>query len=364
MKKIKIIIILFTFLLLSGCAQTLKDEENNVIKYDSKTICDKCENNCEETILQYESLVSKEELTVEEEETLNRIKEDALSCEESCNYTCKLAKENATGQTLTSNILCQPTNEDVKEIYELYGIEIKKLPLCSEYKINDGGYEGLWTSIFVKPLAWILLKLGTILNNYGLSLVLIGIIIRLLMMPVTKKTATQSENMKKAQPEINALELKYKDKTDQQSVMNKNQETILIYKKYKINPISSCLFALIQIPILFAFIEAINRVPAIFEGTFLGLKLGATPSVAILRGEWWYILIVVLLGLVTYFSFSQNKVADQGSTQKQMKTMNLVLIVFIIIMSFSLSTAIGIYWITSSSFTILQNLIVKRGAVK
>lgn len=361
MKKFKKIVLLLLILFLSGCTQPLKNEEKKVVKYDSKIICDKCEKTCEDTKKEYELLISKSNLTEEETERLSEIQNDALSCDDKCISTCKKAKENATGQTLTANILCQPTNEEVKEIYKLYDVKIDNLPLCTEYKINDGGYEGLWTSIFVKPLAWIVLKLGTLLNNYGLSLILIGIIIRILMIPVTKNTATHSENMKKAQPEINALELKYKDKTDQQSIMNKNQETLLIYKKYKINPISSCLFALIQIPILFAFIEAINRVPAIFEGTFLGLKLGATPYVSIVRGEWWYIFIVILLGLVTYFSFSQNKATGNSSTEQQMKNMNIMLIALIIIMSFSLSTAIAIYWITSNCFAIIQNLIIKRG---
>lgn len=354
-------IVVLSVLLLTGCTKTLKDEENKIVKYDADFVCTKCESNCNEVIEEYNILNEKENLSEEENTRLLEIEEEALSCEQSCVKVCEVSKENATGQTLTENILCQPTNEDVKAIYEIYEIDIESLPKCSEYKVNSGGYEGLWTSFFIKPLAWLLLKLGTILNNYGLSLVIIGILIRLLMLPITKSTSVQSEKMKKAQPEINAIELKYKDKTDQQSVMQKNQETITLYKKYSINPLTSCLFALIQIPILFAFIEAINRVPAIFEGSFLGFKLGVTPYVAIFRGEWWYIIIVIILAAVTYFSFAQNKATSDGAAQKQMKNMNIFLLVFIIFMSFSLSTAIGIYWITSSAFTILQNIMVKKG---
>ncbi len=358
------IFILLLVMFLTGCTKTLKDEDNKIVKYDADFICTKCEEKCDATIEEYNILKDKEELSEEETIRLAEIEETALSCETTCTTACTVAKENATGQTLTENILCKPTNEDVIAIYEIYGIDIETLPKCSEYKIDNGGYEGLWTSFFIKPLAWLLLKLGTILNNYGFSLVIIGILIRLMMLPITKSTAQQSEKMKKAQPEINAVESKYKDKTDQQMVMQKNQETIAIYKKYNINPLTSCLFALIQIPILFAFIEAINRVPAIFEGSFLGFKLGLTPYVAIFRGEWWYIIIVIILAAVTYFSFAQNKAVGDGPAQKQMKSMNIFLLVFIIFMSFSLSTAIGIYWITSSAFTILQNLIVKRGDIK
>ena len=181
-------------------------------------------------------------------------------------------------------------------------------------------------------------------------------------MPLTKKTAMQSENIKKAQPEIDRINKKYENKLDQDSQLKKSQETLLVYQKYNINPMSSCLFALIQIPLLFAFIEAINRTPAIFEGKFLGLHLGITPWVALKNGEWWYLIVVVVLALVTYFSFKLNKGAGApgDDTQKQMDMMNNFMLIFIVYASFTMSTAICVYWISSSAFTIFQNLLVKR----
>ena len=89
----------------------------------------------------------------------------------------------------------------------------------------------------------------------------------------------------------------------------------MVYKKYKINPLSSCLFAIIQIPLLFAFLEAINRTPAIFEGNFLGLHLGITPMIALRNGEWWYLILTVILALVTYFSMSRNMNANMGNAE-------------------------------------------------
>ena len=172
----------------------------------------------------------------------------------------------------------------------------------------------------------------------------------------------QSENLKKAQPEIDRNNKKYENKTDKDSTMQKSQETLTIYKKYDINPMSSCLFALIQIPLLFAFIEAINRTPAIFEGKFLGLRLGLTPLAAIKSGQWWYIILIILLVVVTYFSMNLNKGASGGGekTDNQMAIMNKVMVVFIAFASFTLFTVICIYWISSSAFTVFQNLLVKR----
>lgn len=360
-KFLKSFILIILFLSLTGCTKILKDKDNKAVKYNSDLVCSSCESTCSSNKKKYEELKDKTELTEEQSNKLKDLEKIVSTCSSDCKTKCELAKKNQTGQTLTSNILCQPTNEDVKLIYELNDVNIKNLPSCKNFAVNSGKYEGLWTSLLVKPLAWLILKLGTFIGNYGLSLIIISLLIRLLMMPLTKNTAMQSENIKKAKPELDAIEKKYKEKYDQESVMKKSQETMTIYKKYGVNPLSSCLFALLQIPLLFSFIEAINRTPAIFEENLLGFKLGVTPLIAFSNSEWWYIIIVILLGLVTLFSFNLNKTASASlDSQKQMNIMNKVFIVMIIFMSLSMSTAISIYWITSSSFTVIQNIVVKR----
>ena len=274
----------------------------------------------------------------------------------------KVVKIDETGQSLVSNILCQPTDSKAIELYEKYNVDIKSLPKCNEFKITSGGYEGIWNTIFVKPLAWVIIKLGGLVKNYGLAIIIITLALRLAVMPVTKKTAMQSENMKKAQPELEKLEKKYRDCTSQQEMMMKSQEMLAIYKKYNINPMAGCVFALIQIPLFFAFYESMNRLPVIFEGKFLGLNLGMSPLTAMKAGQWYYIILVILVVVVTYFSFKMNQTASMGAEQeKSMKMTTNIMIVFISIASFSISTSIALYWIFNSGFTIFQNLLVKRG---
>ena len=274
----------------------------------------------------------------------------------------KVVKIDETGQSLVSNILCQPTDSKAIELYEKYNVDIKSLPNCNEFKITSGGYEGIWNTIFVKPLAWVIIKLGGLVKNYGLAIIIITLALRLAVMPVTKKTAMQSENMKKAQPELEKLEKKYRDCTSQQEMMMKSQEMLAIYKKYNINPMAGCVFALIQIPLFFAFYESMNRLPVIFEGKFLGLNLGMSPLTAMKAGQWYYIILVILVVVVTHFSFKMNQTASMGAEQeKSMKMTTNIMIVFISIASFSISTSIALYWIFNSGFTIFQNLLVKRG---
>lgn len=272
--------------------------------------------------------------------------------------------KNATGQALTKNIICKPTNEELVSIYKKNKVNTDKLVECSKFKPTIKAKEGLWDNIFIKPLAWLILKLGYLVKNFGLSVILVGIIIRLILYPVTKKSAMQSENLKKAQPELQKLEKKYENKAnDQQAMMQKSQEMMAIYKKYNISLFSGCIIAFIQLPLFIAFLEAINRTPAIFEGKFLGLELGTTPLFALSGGKIYYIILPILVLIVTYFSFKLNGTQatdDSNPAAASTKMMMNVMIIVITISSFQLSTAIGLYWITSSLFTVVQNLLVKR----
>ena len=300
-KKIfKLIMVVLCVMLLSGCTKQLKDKDKNVI-------------------------VNKE-----------------------------------TGQSITENIICKPTNKEVIKIYEKNKVEISKLPSCDKFDPTKN-YEGLWTSIFVKPLAWLILKIGKLFNNYGLSIIITCLLIRAVLMPITKKTAMQSELIKKAQPELDRLEKKYKGKESQEDQTRKAQEMMMIYQKYKINPMSGCILAFIQLPLLFAFLESINRTPALFENNFLVFQMGTTPWVGIFTNHnYWYILLLAMIIGTSFMSFRKT-LKDQASNQaSQMKYTIYFMMAMIAIASLSLPAALGIYWITSSLFTILQNLYVER----
>lgn len=273
-----------------------------------------------------------------------------------------------TGQTLTANILCKPTSDELYSIYEQNNdkltTKLEDLPSCSDFKPTDIKYVSLWESIFVKPLAWLILKLGDLVKNYGLSVIIISLLLRVILIPLTKNTVNQSENMKKASKELNKLEAKYANRTDNEAMMAKSQEMMLIYRKYNINPATSCLSSLIQLPLLFAFLEAINRVPAIFEGTLWNMNLGMTPSKALSQGNYIYIILLVIIALSTYFSFKQamaNQPNDTNSDMmRQTKMMTYIMMFMILMASLSLPTALALYWIVSNIFGLVQNAVLKK----
>lgn len=109
----------------------------------------------------------------------------------------KVIKNEANGQNVVKNILCKPTDKKLLSIYDDYNKKAKKqdkvnindLPTCENLKVSQGKYEGIWTTIFVKPLAWFIIKLGNLVKNYGLGLILATLIIRGVVYPFTKKSS-------------------------------------------------------------------------------------------------------------------------------------------------------------------------------
>ena len=283
----------------------------------------------------------------------------------------KPVKYEETGKALTENVLCRPTDENVVNIYKENNVDIDKLPKCETFK-PFSEYEGLWTTIFVKPLAWAIINIGLLLEKIGLgkglangfAIVISCLVIRLILYPLTRKTAMQSEKLKEVQPQLEKLEKKYKDKTSEEDQKRKAEEMMAIYSKNKINPLSSCLLSFIQIPLLFAFLEAINRTPVIFENKFLKLDMGTTISHGIMSNLWYaYIIFLLLILATSYFSYRKT-LKDQTAMAKQMKGTIYFMLAMILVAAFSLPVALGIYWITSSLFTILQNMLVERKKAK
>ena len=103
-------------------------------------------------------------------------------------------------------------------------------------------------------------KIG--IPNIGLSIILFTIVIYLLMMPLTVKQQKFSKLSAKMNPELQAIQAKYKNKKDNESMMKMNEETQAVYAKYGVSATGSCVQLLIQMPILFALYRVIYAMPA------------------------------------------------------------------------------------------------------
>ena len=112
---------------------------------------------------------------------------------------------------------------------------------------------------------WVQSQIG--IESIGLCIILFTIVIYMLLMPLTIKQQKFSKLQSKMNPELQAIQKKYKDKRqDQAAMMKMNEETQAVYQKYGVNPMGSCLQLIIQMPILFALYRVIWNIPA-YVGT-------------------------------------------------------------------------------------------------
>lgn len=123
----------------------------------------------------------------------------------------------------------------------------------------------------IGQVAWLLGKIMegifTVLDllgipNIGLAIILFTIVVNLLMMPITIKQQKFSKLSAKMNPEIQAIQAKYKNRKDNDSTIAQNQEIQAVYAKYGVSPTGSCMYLIIQMPILFALYRVIYAMPA------------------------------------------------------------------------------------------------------
>ena len=210
-------------------------------------------------------------------------------------------------------------------------------------------------SVFVEPFTSAIHGIAIIFNgNFGLSIILITLMIRLLLLPLMLKQYKNQQVMKvkmdALKPELADLQAKIKTtkKTDEQQQLQ--QEMMGIYKKHGVNPLSmGCLPMLIQMPILMGFYYAIRGSEEIASHSFLWFNLG--------QPDIW---ITAAAGIVYYFQFKVTQVNVPEEQQKQMKFMGLISPVMIVFFSLSAPAALPLYWTVGGLFLILQTYLSRK----
>ena len=177
-------------------------------------------------------------------------------------------------------------------------------------------------------------------GSYVLAILLLTIIVRTLILPLTLKQYRSSKAMQALQPQLTELRTKYKDNPQKQQ-----EEMMKLYQTNNINPLAGCLPLIVQMPIFIALYNAIYWNPDLRETQLFAWSLNE-PSP-------WYFL--PLLAAIT--TFVQTKMMQKTQTQ-QMPGMGILLAIFpvmIFVMSLSFPMALPLYWVFSNCYTIVQN---------
>lgn len=217
---------------------------------------------------------------------------------------------------------------------------------CTEYNqpITEES-TGIWNQWFVYPLSMLLTWMANFFSgSYGLAIVIVTIIIRLVLLPLMIQQTKSSKAMQALQPEIQKLREKYSSK-DQKTQQKLQQETMELFQKHGVNPLAGCLPILVQMPILVAFYHAIMRTMEIKTHDFLWFSLGSPD----------YIL-ALLAGITT---FTQQKIMmGQAPPNPQMKMMLYIMPIMIIVFAVNFPAALSLYWVIGNIFMIIQTYFI------
>ncbi|MGD9677748.1 MAG: membrane protein insertase YidC [Vulcanibacillus sp.] len=211
---------------------------------------------------------------------------------------------------------------------------------------------GFWDKYFVYPISWTLdFFAGIFLKNYGISIIITTILIRLLVLPLMITQIKSTRGMQKLQPEITKLREEYKDDKTKM-----NEEYMKLLQKNNVNPLGGCLPIMVQMVVLIALYHAIIRNTHIAESTFLWLELGVPDPLYILP---------VLAAIATYFQTKSTKmVAATPQAATQQKLLLYFMPLMILFIGASLPSALALYWVVGNTFGIVQNLVVYKDKPK
>jgi YidC/Oxa1 family membrane protein insertase len=216
---------------------------------------------------------------------------------------------------------------------------------------------GWFHQLFVENFSSLIKNIAVLFNdNYGLSIIVITIFIRLVIMPFmikqSKNNLQTQDKMKDIKPEMDEIQTKYKDKKDPESQRKMQQELMQLYQKHNFNPLASfsgCLPMLIQFPFLIGFYYAIRQTPEIATHSYLWFNLGETD-----------LLMVAIAVLVYFIQYKVSQIGLDSKMKKQMALIGLLSPIMIGIISLNTLAALPLYWAVGGIIAIIQTLVSKK----
>jgi len=206
---------------------------------------------------------------------------------------------------------------------------------------------GWWNRYVVYWFAYALDTFANWFNGeYGLAVLVLVLIVRTLILPLTLKQVKSSKAMQAIQPQLQKLRELHKDDPQKQQA-----ETMKLFQENQVNPAAGCFPLLIQMPIFIALYNAIIYNSALREHTFLWLQLGEPDKFHILP-----IIAAATTFLQTWMMMRMNPASMQGPMQMMM----YIYPVIIAIMSWTFPAALPLYWVYSNIYTIIQNYFLYR----
>lgn len=224
------------------------------------------------------------------------------------------------------------------------------------HNLNRAIYFG-WSDIIAKPIFYVLRFIDQFVHNYGWSIVLLTILIRIILFPLGQIGFKSMRQMQKLAPKINELKEKYKDDKERQY-----REMTNLYRTYKINPLGGCLPILLQIPIFIALYEVLLSAIELRQSPFIWwIKDLAVPdSIGTLHLMGFQIGLHVLPLVMGVTMFFQQMLMPTTGDQTQAKILLWVMPIMLTVLFWGFPAGLVLYWTVNNVFSIGQQYYILK----
>jgi YidC/Oxa1 family membrane protein insertase len=210
-----------------------------------------------------------------------------------------------------------------------------------------------WFSFLALPLLWLLRFLYTLVGNYGVAIIALTLIVKAVMLPLSKASFASSKKMQDLQPEIKALKERVKDPNQL------NQEMMALYKRKGVNPVGGCLPVLIQIPVFLGLYNALLNAIELRHAPFAGWinDLSAPESLQFF-GIGVPVMVLLMAASMVYQTWTTPMPSADPAQQKMMMIMPLVIAGMFIV--FPMPAGLVLYWLVNNIISIVQQLYMRN----
>ena len=231
----------------------------------------------------------------------------------------------------------------------------KKQSLLWGLGMKDVMEFGMWRWLCY-PLVWVLNLFNDWIPNYGVAIILLTILVRLVFWPLTRKSTEGMKKMQELQPKMKEIQKKFKD-----NPQRLQQETWQLYRTEKVNPMSSCLPMLIQIPVFIALFNVLRSAVELRYAPFLWIADLSEPE-GLFAAYLPFGGLNILPILMAVSTGLQSAFTPSTGDKSQQKMMMIFMPVMMLVMFYSFPSALSLYWFLSNIFSIVQMWMIRRQA--
>ncbi|MCX7943833.1 MAG: membrane protein insertase YidC [Deltaproteobacteria bacterium] len=203
-----------------------------------------------------------------------------------------------------------------------------------------------WLAVLCIPLLYLLNFFNSFAHNYGISIIILTIVVKIISIPFTQKSMKSMQELQKLKPKLDELQKKYKDNREKL-----NEEMMKLYREHGVSPFGGCLPIILQMPIWFALYRMLSNSVELYQAVFIPGWINDLSS------KDPYYILPILLGVGTYL---QQKITPTTMDSTQAKIMLYFMPAFLTFIMISLPSGLTLYIFVSSLLSIIHQVYMNK----